>query len=482
MRVLVFNSFTVFLFVSLSLKVSAQSLFWQSEQVASTNSSGGITRARIALDKLGNPLILSAKGADGALFVTRYANNQFGNPLLVTPTGVETYIANWTGPDMAAHGDTVIVVFKMMPYDDGKIYTVRSTNGGVNFSDTLRVDSHPSGMVWMPSMTTDVAGNPWVTYMAHDPNYTNPRYVIARSTNGGVSYLPQQEVASAVNGEACDCCPSELAANETHSALLFRNNENNIRDIYAVVSSDGGNTFPFSRNIDEHAWFIQSCPSTGPQGVIVGDTLYTVFITSINGRFRVRLSLTNLTDVNAPIEIYSVPGPTNTNGFQNFPRMAIDNGRVFIVWTEAESSNNEIFISWAPLSDLNSLQLNKTQLNTQTTGVQTNPDVIADGERVHVVYSDSYEGKLIYKSGLIGFAGEEEHAASARQWLPNPARSGAEIPADFQKIAFILTDSYGRVAFRNDPTLGLTSLPVLCKGVYFVQWEAAQGVTRLVIE
>ncbi|MCT4559776.1 MAG: hypothetical protein N4A41_00210 [Crocinitomicaceae bacterium] len=465
--------------ILLSLSLHAQNIVWlDSMEVA--DGIYGYIRPRLALSKEGNPQVLMAKGGSGKLFFSQWQGTGFSTPISLSDSLDETYIANWTGPDMESFGDTIVAVFKLMPYDTGKVYTIRSTDGGQTFGSKQRVDSHSGGMVWMPSMNMDGNGNPIITYMAHDANYSNPHYVIVRSNDGGATYQNEEFVTGAVPGEACDCCPSEIATKNDQKILLYRNNENNVRDIYAVSTDAQGGNFLYNENVDGNAWSLQSCPSTGPHGIIEDDSLYTAFVTGVTGSYRVHISVSSLSDSVVRSSTYSLPEPSNPYGTQNFPRIAIENGLLVVAWTEAENSNFEIYTSWAPLSNLNELMNHKQMANSITNGVQTNPDVRLANGYIHLVYQDTYQARTIYRRGLIGYLNTEELSQVKQSWYPNPAAAdkSIEVPANFVDKAFCIVDLTGKKLYKHQP--GVKNMPPFQEGRYLIQVEKGPGISWVV--
>jgi hypothetical protein len=425
-EIMIKTLFTCLFFIGLAFLSTAQNVVWEPEMEVADGNTYGYTRPRMALGKNGEPLVLLAK--NNGLFFTKWTGTEFSTPIALLPAGMSTYLATWTGPDMEAKGDTIVVVFKAQPYETGHVYTVRSTDGGLTFSDTLRVSFHSGGgLTWMPSMTMDDAGNPLVTYMAHGANSTDPHYVYVKSTDGGATYELEQFITGGVPGEACDCCPSELVAEGDKRVLLYRNNETNIRDIYGVYSKDGGTTFPSSENVDQMNWFIQSCPSTGPHGLLQDTTLYVTYSSGTTGPYRSYVTRSTVKDTIALNERVMLPPPTNTNGVQNFPRIAAEGPLMVVTWAEFETSNFEIFSSFAYNGDLSQLANNKQMVNEITQSTQTNPDIRIKDGLIHIIYQSSFSADVIYRRGYIGFAGLEEQKELPLVAYPNPVQGGEKI-------------------------------------------------------
>ena len=154
---------------------------WEEEIFVTQTNQFGNTRPRICLTAQDIPLVVFGKASSGLLYSTRLVGSMFNSPLPLLPNNMASYLTTWTGPDVASNGDTVILVFKAQPMDLGNVYSLRSLDGGLTFSDTIRVDNHPLGVAWLPSLDMDENSNPSVVYMAHDANWTNPRYNVVHS-------------------------------------------------------------------------------------------------------------------------------------------------------------------------------------------------------------------------------------------------------------------------------------------------------------
>ena len=197
--------YTTASFILLSFINFAQhSIAWEPEISVSDGSLYGNIRPRMTILENGNPVILYGNSGDENLHISTWNGTSFNTPTQIVPAGMSAYVAHWTGPDIASKGDTIIAVFKLNPAETGNVYSVRSTDGGVTFSDTIRVDNHDDGVAWMPSMDIDDNGNPVITYMAHGPSWINPEYVLVNSDDAGLTYNPEFSVSTVI-GEACDC-------------------------------------------------------------------------------------------------------------------------------------------------------------------------------------------------------------------------------------------------------------------------------------
>ena len=429
--------FIAFLFTFLSVVLWSQPIIsWEEEIFVTQTNEFGNTRPRICLTAQDIPLVVFGKASSGFLYSARLDGSLFNTPLPLLPDNMASYLTNWTGPDVASNGDTVIVVFKAQPMNFGKVYSLRSLDGGLTFSDTIRVDNHPLGHAWLPSLDIDENSNPSVVYMAHDLNGMNPRYNVVHSLNKGLSYENEMEITLTIPQEACDCCPAEYVINGNQHALLYRNNDANIRDIYAVYSDDDGANYSSYVNVNDLNWTLNSCPSTGPHGIFNNGKLLTASASAASGKYRAYLSevATSPSLVLQSQTMMTPPG--NINGAQNYPRISGKNDTIVLIWQESSPSNNDIFAGITVSGSIQELVNSKAIVNDSTLGSQSNPDIIYANGKIHCVFQDAISGKVIYKRGIISMNSISQIPDQDIIVFPNPLSTSLTIQSN------LLTSSY----------------------------------------
>ena len=469
--------FIAFLFTFLSVVLWSQPIIsWEEEIFVTQTNQFGNTRPRITLAANDVPVVIFGKTSTGLLYTARLNGSSFDTPVTLLPGTVSSYLTTWTGPDIASKGDTVIAVFKAMSMDLGKVYALRSIDGGITFSDTIRVDNHDSGHAWMPSLDMDENGNPSIVYMAHDASMTNPRYNVVHSIDQGITYQPEMEIALSIPDEACDCCPAEYVIDGAQHALLYRNNDVNIRDIYAVYSNDDGLTFPEYLNVSELDWFINSCPSTGPHGMFNNGKLITVSASRVSGAYRTYISETSTNPTLSFQSTTMMTPPVNVNGSQNYPRITGANDTIVLVWQEAETSNTEIYSAIITTGTISEILNSKALVNNSVQGAQTNPDIVYANGKVHCVFQDGNSSKVIYKRGIIGTLSASTLNSNPLSIYPNPSKIGVfYINSSIETLNNTsVTNAIGqKCAFKivKDGTQSILILDKATKGEYFLSFE-----------
>lgn len=464
-------SITFLFFSFIGFSQNQTSIIWEDTISVAPGILYGNTRPRITLNRQNEPVVIFGKNGTGAIHAAKFNGSDFDTPVQLTPPGFTSYLANWTGAEIDGFGDTIMVIFKQDPLSEGHVYSVRSMDGGMSFSDTMRTDSHPAGVAWLPNIAFDNYGDPSVIYMAHDPTWVNPRYVVSHSDNGGISFNPEQEVTSNIPDEACDCCPATIAKKDNLQALVYRNNESGTRDMIAVKSQDGGQTFPNYENIDQLFWVINQCPSTGPDAFIDQDNLFTVSASRASGRYRCYISKTDMVNTQPPAGGFMLPGPQSSVGNANYPRVHGNYDSLFVVWQAAETSNYEVYCAYASGNDFSMFEQTKSQINLVTSGTQSNPDLYYRNGYIHVVFQDGITGNVMYRRGRLSTASLDETTPLGLLIYPNPAKDVINITGLEKDTPYGIYTLDGKEIMQgiteyNSPFISIENLK---PGVYLIQ-------------
>ena len=456
--------------------VLAQTGIIWSQTATVAPSHFGNMHPRVVIDRLGNPMVIWGKGNAKQVYFARWTGNGFSNPLLLNPDTIPVFAASWAGPDLAAHGDTVYVVFKETPEDTNGIYLVHSFDGGATFSGPARVEAIGDSISRFPSVATDAAGKPLVAFMKFDPGWVNSRYVVAKSDDYGNTFSPDVPSSRFSGGTVCDCCPSTLAASGNTVALLYRDNLNNLRNNWAGISFDGGSNFNEGIKVDNTDWMISSCPASGPDGVISGDQLYSVFMSAASGKPLCYRSRSNIS--NSQLEsIEPLTGDFAGLGLQNFPRIAASDNAAAVVWKQTLNGSSQLAVQFT-----NSVQ------NGFSPGYEVlaannveNTDVALTTGKIYVVWEATNDGTVKYKTGTFVTTklSMVQSPALALQISPNPVDQELRVQLEteaHQPVWYRVCSITGSVLLQGEGMTGngpiridVSALPM---GYYWVSFQS----------
>jgi hypothetical protein len=301
------------------------------------------------------------------------------------------------GPDSASHGDTDYVVVKRTPEatDTNRLFIFTSFNGGISFNSPVELGIIADSISRFPTVTTDAIGNPIVAFMKFNSTFGDSRWVISSSTDYGNTFSTDVKASGWGNSaEVCDCCPGALIMSGDTCAMLYRDNNSNIRDCWAGISTDHAASFGSGFALENNNWMINSCPSTGPDGVISGDTLYSVFMNGASGNYRNYLSKSSISTGTLGT-VSNLTGTITGLSQQNYPRIAVNGNAMAVVWKQTVSGSAQL-----PILFTNNIANGFPSVyDTVDLADVTNADVAISNDKVYVVWEDDNSATVKYRSG-----------------------------------------------------------------------------------
>lgn len=450
----------------------SQTINWSAEQTVANGNTYGYVRPRIVTTTGNIPVVMWGGGINGEpLYVARWNGAGFGTPVPVTPANVDPFIVTWAGADIAAYGNDVYVVFKREPEMSNNIYIVKSSDGGVTWSDTVRVDGTVGPYDRFPTVAVNSSGNPYVMFMTFDMSWLSATYVVARSTDGGQTFNTPVPVSTLGGSDVCDCCPGYIIADGNNVATAWRRNNSNIRDMWAGISTDNAITFPAGMDVDNTNWMLSSCPSSGPHPYLDTDSLFTVFMSGASGDNRVYINTKNITNqMNGYTSM--LLGSAPSAAIQNYPFTDGNKDTIATVWQQSLSGNTDVYFAWS-VTGSEALVNSGTVLNNNP-GLMQNPHIAYENGIFHVVFVDATNGNVIYKRGTFmpnGIA--EANTVHSLKVFPNPSHENVTLDlSEFEKENALirLTDVTGKIIHEFN-SAGSTRfvLPQQTPGIYFAE-------------
>lgn len=423
-------------------------------------------------------LIWTSSTLKNLYFAKHNGGSDFNTPIQLNPTGFLVQSYTWSGPDLATWQDNMYVVFKANGYSTGHVYVVKSTDNGLTFGDTVRVDDLADGFPQYPDIAA-YNDTVFVTFMDHDAAGLNPQYIVARSVDGGATFEPGIDAGVLLGDEACDCCQPEIVVNNKFVIVYFRNNAANTRDIKGVVSFDRGATFSSIISVDNHLWNTFTCPSTGPDATFTSsDTMVTVYKSEVLGVAKVFL---NEFDVDSDSSLNTLELSVGTGNSPNYPQITYSNGNLGAVW-EGQSSDPEVYFNWSRTGVLGLSSVNTINVSNAV-GAQTKPDICYGNGKYHVVWAEGGSSGLRYVTIAEAVSVEEVKKQISIRLYPNPVSNDllfrlevgiqGVFKAEILSSNGVIMDSW-RIAKGEECRVFVRDISDLKKGLYF--FELNNGV------
>lgn len=457
--------------------VNAQ-ITWTAGSNISTSTYGNM-HPRMSLDGSGNPLVVWGRMSDQSVLFSRWDGTMFTTPVKLNPTWLTVATASWMGPDIASHGDTIYVVVKRTPEtsDTNRIFIFTSFNGGISFNTPVELAFIADSVSRFPTVTTDATGNPFVAFMKFNSMFKESRWVVTRSNDYGNNFSVDVKASGwGSSAEVCDCCPGALILSNNTCAMLYRDNNNNIRDIWTGMSTNSGNNFTNGFALENNNWMVMSCPSSGPDGFIIDDTIYSTFMSGGSGNYRTYFSKSSISSgmVN---EVNNLTGTFPGLSQQNFPRIANSGAAMAIVWKQTVNGAAQLPVLFT--SNLaNGLP---AVYDTVDLDNITNTDVALDNGNIFVVWQDDGSGTVKYRFGTYTPAptGIIESTENDVSIYPNPVQDILNITSALNKTFYVrIYNSFGELIY----TAGESTECILIttnwdSGMYFIQLQSDNKYT-----
>lgn len=417
-------------------------------------------------------VIWTSAVGDDLYFAKGDGVDQFLTPVQLNPAGLPVQDYNWSGADLIVEGNNVYVIFRSLGYETGHIYLVKSTDNGVTFGDTVRVDNMLNHYGQFPDVTVH-NDTVYVAYMTHGFVTMDPQFVVSRSVDGGATFEAEVDVTSWLGDEACDCCQGEIIVDANRVIVFYRENELNTRDIKAVVSHDRGTTFTQYLPIDDHNWTIAACPSTGADArFMTNEIIVSAYRTTVATVPKIYLNEYNVvTDVSLNSMDVNMSGASNSG--INYPQIDYDNNLLGIVW-EGLGSGTDIFFNGSSTGIAGIISINAINV-TNASNSQSKPDIAIKNGTYHIVYAE-LSGNVVKYCRVYSSTGISEMSTNFTTIYPNPSSGVVTINlANTQNENLLVTvlSAKGDVVETRMPQQisGSMNLDLshLQTGIYFVQ-------------
>ena len=473
MKSLLFALICCFLGISSSF---SQVLTWSPIEAIGPGNGFGRNRPRIVVTNNDVPIVMWGNANTKRIYVSRRVGTSFSAAVQVNPTGTQPFITDWAAPGIACSGDTVFVV-----YEDGlQVFTVRSLDGGATWGDSVRVTNLGADVARFPDIATIAGGNPVVTFMRMTSSFSQPDFALSRSIDGGQTYLADIPVANNVTGDACDCCPPGITAEGNKVAVLWRNNNTDIRDIWVALSSNGGMSIDTALDMDLSDWNIAGCPSSGPDAYYSNDSLFAVWKTGAVAPGPVQIGSAHFQNHgfgwNRDIDPL---GPAS----QNYPRIAGKGDTLGTVWEDNRNDDTDPYFSFSTTGPANLLNPGINLKGADSLGSQKNPDIAFRNRKFHFVWQDEDSVKVYYRSASFNMStGIENDLQLQVEIFPNPNTGSFYIGVNGTAVISQITirDLQGKIIFSdsNHENTHLISLEGISRGIYLAEISADGKIAR----
>ncbi|QDU92496.1 sialidase family protein [Lignipirellula cremea] len=229
-------------------------------RVAGADSSLKLRQPQAAVNQQG--VIFVAMGAENRLYCCRSsdAGLTYGDPVLVGQVS-QLALGMRRGPRIAADGKTVAIT--AIDHACGNLLAWRSADAGDSWQGPVVVNrAERSAREGLHGMAQGPDGFLYCVWL--DLRGTGTEIYGASSTDGGGSWSENRRIYASPSGTVCECCnPSVAGDSQGGIYVMWRNEIEGDRDMFACFSRDQGVTFSKARKLGEGSWKLNACPMDG---------------------------------------------------------------------------------------------------------------------------------------------------------------------------------------------------------------------------
>ena len=368
-----------------------------SENIRITESSNDQKFPEIAIDEnIIHLTWVSILGNNKNIIYSKSENygESFSDPIQINYVNNNIIAYGQSGPKISIYNAKVYIAYTDDRSGITSVYLNISNDFGETWEEETLITDTPYLNMYQ-DFKIDNQGNLHLVYYNYASNYEleDVRY---RFFEVGNNEFNASLVLGVVtdNMEPCDCCQPDLEIDINGDIyVIYRNNEQNIRDAYIAVKRYGDASFSEYFQASNLQDFIGFCPSSGPS-LDINDGKISIAYTSYNNQ-NVYTSVSNLEDMNFLNYINVNPA---SGSFQNYPYVLLDNN-LHVVWVD----QNGFDVFYGMSDTENNTMLNIQKINDDNSdSTQKDPIIYKGNDMLYSFWSDQRNGNYeIYFSKAI---------------------------------------------------------------------------------
>jgi len=313
----------------------------------------------------------------------------FSDPIQINHNSNSIVAYVQAGPKIKVRGNELLIVY--MDHRSGltNIYLNYSIDNGHSWGEDTLVSDQPYLQAY-PDFEVAPNGIIHLIYYSYNQNnsFNSVRYSTAQV--GSIEFSESTSVG--VTGDAnepCDCCQPDMEISpEGDVYIAYRNNVENIRDIYIAIKAAGSDGFNDIIRASFHNDYNNHCPSSGPSMQIENNMIAL--------SYRVSDAATSYIDY-SDISILSFSNAlmiSSPEGSPNFPDILFDGTNVnediiHVGWIDYETGNPDVLYGAREIGAENLMNIQTMNQNIEESYImQKDPKLHRHNDEIFYFWSD----------------------------------------------------------------------------------------------
>ena len=308
----------------------------------------------------------------------------FSEPIQINYVNNNIVAYGQSGPKISIYDTKVYITYTDDRSGLTAVYLNISNDYGETWQEEILITDTPYLNMYQ-DFKVDIQGNLHLVYYNYASNYEleDVRYRFFEVGGNGFSISTVLGIVTD-DMEPCDCCQPDLEIDINGDIyIIYRNNDQNIRDAYIAVKRYGTASFSEYFQASNLQDFIGFCPSSGPS-LDINNGKISIAYTSYNNQ-NVYTSISTLEDMNFLNYINVNP---SSDSFQNYPYILLDND-LHVVWVD----QNGFDIFYGMRNEESNIILNIQKINDDNSNsIQKDPIIYKENDILYSFWSDQRNG------------------------------------------------------------------------------------------
>src|SRR5215211_5367245 len=286
---------------------------------------------------------------------------------------------NSTDAQIAVYQNNVYIVWSDATTGNGDIYFKRSVDNGTTFDEIENVSTNNTGSSSFPQIST-VGSNVYVAWMDNTPG--NNEIFFRHSNNTGESFRGAREFSKTLSVDGEYALFPRISAIGSNIYVVWQDKVLGNYEIFLRESNDGGNRFSGIKNLSRN----NTGDSISPRIASSGKNVYVVWTDDEPGQNEIFLRASN----DRAAKFGGIKNVSYSNGDSYDPEIAVaGNSSVYVLWEDSSFRGFTFDLIFRASDNAADTFQNKVNIGRYVGEIADHGQIAGIGNNIFVVWSEA---------------------------------------------------------------------------------------------